>query len=119
VGLGTYDSIRTHHAPQMTRDSPHVMQPDGSHMHSSIERLSRVIQSKTRIMVLEAPMNGATYPAHMSFLSRPAERANGLERLLQNVAPAAMSLLPESARFSIFKGLQSEYRALEFNAGDI
>ncbi len=119
VGLGTYDSIRTHHAPQMTQDSPHVMQPDGSHMHSSIERLSRVIQRKTRIMVLEAPMNGATYPPHMSFLSRPAEKSNGLERLLQNVAPAAMSLLPESTRFSIFKGLQSEYRALEFNAGDI
>jgi len=35
------------------------------------------------------------------------------------VAPAAMSLLPEAARFAIFKGLQSEYRALEFNAGDI
>ena len=119
VGLGTYDSIAHHHSPAMTKDSPHVMQPEGSHMHASIERLSRVIQKKTRIMVLEAPMNGATYPPHMSFLSRPAEKATGLERMLQNVAPAAMGMLPESTRFSIFKGLQSAYQALEINAGDI
>jgi hypothetical protein len=88
-------------------------------MHACIERMSRLIQAKTRIMVLEAPMNGATYPPHMSFLSRPAERANALERLLQNVAPAAMSVLPESARFNMFSSLQSTYQALEFNAGDI
>jgi hypothetical protein len=119
VGLGTYKSIQPHHAPQMTADSPHVMQPEGSQMHASIERMSRLIQARTRIMVLEAPMNGATYPAHMRFLARPPERANAVERLLQAVAPAAMGVLPESTRFAIFKGLQSAYRPLEFNAGDI
>jgi hypothetical protein len=119
VGLGTYDSIATHHAPSMTADSPHVMQPEGSQMHGCIERLSKVIQQETPIMVLEAPMNGNTYPAHMSFLAKSAENANGLEKLLQNVSPAAMSLLPESVRFSIFKGLRSAYSPLEINAGAI
>jgi len=119
VGLGTYASIRAHHAPQMTAESPHVMQPEGSHMHASIERMSRLLQTKTRIMVLEAPMNGATYPPHMRFLSRSPADANAFERLLQNVAPAAMNLLPEATRFNIFKGLQSAYQPLEFNAGDI
>jgi len=51
VGLGTYRSIASHHAPQMTAESPHVMQPDGSHMHQMIERLSRVIEKRARIMV--------------------------------------------------------------------
>ena len=119
VGLGTYASIRPHHAPQMTQHSPHVMQPEGSQMHASIERMSRLIQTKTRIFVIEAAMNGATYPAHMRFLGRSPKDANIGERLLQSVTPAAMGLLPESARFAIFKGLQSAYRPLEINAGDI
>lgn len=119
VGLGTYDSIAHHHAPEMTRESPHVMQPEGSHMHACIERLSRVIEKKARIMVLEAPMNGGTYPPHMEFLGKPAERASVIERLLQSVAPGAMKLLPEKARASMFASLKSVYRPLEFNAGSI
>jgi len=119
VGLSTYESLKTHHAPQMTADSPHVMQPDGSHMHASIERMSRLIQQKVRIMVLEAPMNGATYPPHMNFLAKPPERCSGLERALQALAPHGMKLMSEDARFKMFKGLQSCYRPLEFNAGSI
>jgi hypothetical protein len=119
VGLGTYNSIQAHHSPQMTADTPHVMQPEGSQMHACIERLSRVLEKKARILVLEAPMNGATYPTHMTFLSKPAERCSGLEKLLQNVAPAALQLLPENQRFAMLAGLRSVYRPLEFNAGAI
>jgi len=119
VGLSTYNSLRLHHAPQMTKDSPHVMQPRGSHMHACIERLSRVLQSKARIMVMEAAMNGATYPPHMAFLGKPAERCTGLEKLLRAVTPGAMAMLPESARSNIFKGLRSSYRPIEIHAGDI
>lgn len=119
VGFSTYNSLRHHHAPQMTADSPHVMQPEGSKMHACIERLSRVIEKRVRIMVLEAPMNGDTYPPHMRFLAKPAERCNGLERALKTLAPAGMGLLPEGVRSNIFKSLRSEYRPLEFNAGSI
>lgn len=119
VGFSTYNSLRHHHAPQMTAESPHVMQPDGSMMHACIERLSRVIEKRVRIMVLEAPMNGSTYPPHMSFLAKPAERCSGLEKALKTLAPAGMNLLPENVRSNIFKSLRSEYRALEFNAGSI
>jgi hypothetical protein len=119
VGLSTYESLKIHHAPQMTAETPHVMQPDGSHMHECIERLSRVILAKARIMVLEAPMNGGTYPPHMSFLSKPAESCSFLQRRLQGLAPAGMKMMSENARFKMFKGLESCYRPLEFNAGSI
>jgi len=68
VGFGTYDSIAPHHNPAMTEDTPHVMQPDGSCMHDSITRISRQLQKHCRIMVIEAAMNGATYPAHLRHL---------------------------------------------------
>jgi hypothetical protein len=119
VGFGTYNSLRHHHAPQMTAESPHVMQPHGSEMHACIERLSRVIQQKTRILVLEAPMNGSTYPPAMSYLCKPAERCGPLERALKSVTPLGMKLMPEGKRFDLFKGIRSRYAPLEFNAGSI
>ena len=52
----------------MTSESPHVMQPEGSHMHACIERMSRLIQKETPILVLEAAMNGAIYPFHLRYV---------------------------------------------------
>ena len=119
VGLGTYNSIAPHHAPQMTAEKPHVMQPEGSDMHGSIERISRVILKHTRIMVLEAAMNNASYPPLMRYLSKPAERCNLFEKILKATTPTSMSLLPESVRFRVFKGIQSAYLPVDINAGSI
>ena len=80
VGFGTYDSIAPHHNPAMTEDTPHVMQPDGSCMHDSITRISRQLQKHCRIMVIEAAMNGATYPPHLRHLAKPPERLSAIER---------------------------------------
>ena len=119
VGLGTYNSIAPHHAPQMTAEKPHVMQPEGSEMHGSIERISRVILKHTRIMVLEAAMNNASYPPLMRYLSKPADRCNLFEKTLKATTPMSMGMLPESIRFKIFKGIQSAYLPVEINAGSI
>ncbi|MBI4446000.1 MAG: DUF2088 domain-containing protein [Acidobacteria bacterium] len=119
VGLGTYRSIAPHHSPHMTSENPHVMQPENSHMHASIERMSRVIQKHARIMILEAAMNGSTYPPHLSFLSKPAERSSALESILRNLTPLSMHLLPEWVRRKIFSSIRSWYQPVEINAGDI
>jgi len=119
VGLGTYRSIAAHHAPQMTAESPHVMQPHGSEMHGSIERQSRVILQKAKIMVIEAPMNGATYPSHLMYVSKPDDRCSALERGLKQVTSPAMGLLPEAARYRFLSGIKSAYAPLEISAGAI
>ncbi len=119
VGLGTYESIANHHAPKMTAESPHVMQPDGSNMHDCIERISRVVLKHARIMVMEATMNNATYPAHLRWLGKPNERCNLLERLLKAATPAAMALTPESIRKVILRSAAGAYDPVEINAGSI
>lgn len=119
VGFGTYRTLAQHHAPQMTSDHPHVMQPDGSCMHRSIERISRVIERNARIMVLEAPMNGATYPAHVRFLCKPPDRCNIIEKGLRALTPPAMKLLPESVRRNVFRSIRSCYSPIAINAGSI
>lgn len=119
VGFGTYKSIAPHHAPQMTSENPHVMQPHNSNMHASIKRMSRVIQKHSRIMVLEAAMNGATYPPYFGFLSKPSGRCTALERGLKSLTPVSMKLLPEPARFQLFRSIRSHYDPIEINIGDI
>ena len=119
VGLAGYRTIACHHSPEMTRESPHVMQPDHSSMHASIERINRIIQKHTRIMVLEAAMNSQTYPAHVRYLSKPRERCNALERVLKAAAPLSMKLLPEEARFRIFSSIKSAYSPIEINVGSV
>ena len=85
VGMGTYNSIAPHHSPHMTAESPHVMQPDGSNMHDCIERMSRVVQAHSKIMVIEAAMNNQIYPTGFRQLGKPNAQCNGFEKMLKNV----------------------------------
>ncbi len=119
VGLGTYESIANHHHPKMTAESPHVMQPDGSRMHECIERLSRVVQKHARIMVMEAAMNNAIYPAHLRWLGKPNHRCNIAEKLLKIATPAALSVTPEPVRKAILRSVRAPYDPIEINAGAI
>lgn len=119
VGLAGYKTIAYHHNPHMTRDSPHVMQPDGSMMHCSIERISRVVQQHCRIMVLEFAMNSATYPSHSAYLGKPDSRCNAAERFLRAATPASMKLLPEPVRRRILRSVPGDYAPLAINAGAI
>lgn len=119
VGMGTYNSIAPHHSPRMTEHVPHVMQPDGSKMHGSIERISRVILEKTRVMVLECAFNGATYPPHMAFLAKPPERLGRMERVARATTPLSMKALPEPVRAKIFRTMKSDYDPIAIYAGTI
>jgi hypothetical protein len=119
VGLGAYESIANHHIPKMTAESPHVMQPDNSLMHACIERLSHVIQKHSRIMVMEAAMNNATYPFHVNYLGKPDASCNVLERFLKAATPKAMALMPEPIRKVVLRGVRGAYDPVEINAGTI
>lgn len=119
VGFGTYDSIAPHHHPAMTEHVPHVMQPDGSRMHGSIERISRVLMEHARVMVVEAAMNGAIYPPHLAWLGKPPHRLGLAERAIRRATPLSMRALPESARRRIFHSMASPYAPIAIRAGSI
>ncbi|HNQ22745.1 MAG TPA: lactate racemase domain-containing protein [Phycisphaerae bacterium] len=119
VGLGTYESIATHHNPSMTADVPHVMQPEQSNMHGCIERLSRVIQKHARIMVMEAAENNALYPFHLRYLGKHREECNVLERLARVATPTALRVLPEGLRRAVLHSVRTAYAPVEIHAGAI
>jgi lactate racemase len=119
VGLAGYKTIALHHSPHATEHSPHVMQPHGSEMHSSIERISRVVLQHAKIMVLEFAMNNATYPAHTAYLGKPPERSNLFERTLQRTTPGTFRLMPEPMCRAIQRAVPGAYEPLAITAGSI
>ncbi len=119
VGFGNYRTIAHHHSPKMTADNPHVMSPDHSCMHASIERISRVVQKKARIIVLEAAMNGATYPPHLRYLAKSDESCNFLERRLKAMTPYSVRALPEAVRYRMFRAIRSDFDPIQINVGTI
>ncbi len=119
VGLAGYKTIAYHHHPEMTRECPHVMQPDGSRMHESVERISRLISGHTKIMVIEFAMNNAIYPWYNEFLGKAPSASNPLDKLLQSATPASMKLLPETARRKVMRSVPGAYRPTAINAGSI
>jgi hypothetical protein len=119
VGLGSYRTIACHHNPEKTRESPHVMQPEGSAMHASIERINRVIEKHCRVMVLEASMNNATYPFYFDFLGKPRQRLNWIEQAARAATPYSMAVTPEPIRRRIMRGIRSVYEPFEIHAGSV
>jgi hypothetical protein len=119
VGLGTYKTIAAHHSPHMTKEVPHVMQPDGSHMHACIERISRVVSRHAKIMVLEAAMNNATYPPYMNHLGIPDSDCNPMQLAIKKLTPLSMMITPEPVRRKIFTSVPGDNSPMEINAGTI
>ncbi len=119
VGLSSYKTIACHHHPEKTAETPHVMQPDGSKMHESIERINRVVENHARVMVLEASMNNDTYPWYFRYIGKPAERCNAIEKICRTVTPTAMALTPEPIRRAIMRGMRSPYEPFEIHAGSV
>ncbi len=119
VGLSGYKTIACHHNPEKTVEVPHVMQPEGSKMHESIERINRVVESHCRVMVLEASMNNDTYPFYFRYIGKRWERCNPLEKLLRAATPLSMSLTPEPIRRAIMRGMRSPYEPFEIHAGSV
>jgi hypothetical protein len=119
VGLAGYKTIAHHHSPHCTAETPHVMQPHGSEMHNSIERISRVVLKNCKIMVLEFAMNNATYPPHTAYLGKPPERCNFLESAMRTTAPLTFSVLPEPICRGILRAVPGAYEPLAITAGSI
>ena len=119
VGLASYRTIASHHSPHATKDVPHVMQPEGSRMHESINRIGKIVDEHCKVFMLCFAMNGATYPAHLAYLGKPPEACNLAEKVLRACTPTSMSLLPAGMRRRVLRGVPGAYRPTEINAGTV
>jgi hypothetical protein len=119
VGLGTYESIRSHHRPDVLNIGSRL-DPAQSGMHESITRMGEVIQKHVNLFAVESVVNNNLWPPLLSRHMIPA----GLDKNRKPKATARMALpvagiLPAFARRAARESIRADYRLLGVHAGNV
>jgi hypothetical protein len=61
VGLCNYASLRAHHNPQTIRASNSYMDPKGSALNKSVERIGRVVDQNMKVFHIETALNNRMF----------------------------------------------------------
>jgi len=99
VGLGSYDSIRFHHTPEVLKNSA-LLDPSSSQMHSSIDRMGMTIKKYANIFQIECVINNEIWGEYYGIIKFAKYFPYFLKR-----------------RFRPF--LRSNYKIIGVNAGDV
>jgi len=119
VGLGTYQSIRHHHRPDVLNVGSRL-DPPQSGMHESIARMGEVIKKHVNVFTVESVLNNNLWPPFLARRMVPA----GLDKNRKPKVAARMALpvaarLPAFARRKARESIRAHYQLLGIYAGDV
>jgi len=80
TGLTDYLGLRAHHTPQAIRASKSYMEPKHSELHSSVDRIGRVIDQHVNVFHVETALNNKMFDGPMAFLGKREEDFTDLDR---------------------------------------
>src|SRR6266540_1982486 len=70
VGLAGYRSLKHHHNVRTMLHSNSYMDPPRSALHSSTERMGRLLAEHLKIFTIESTLNNDTFPSQLGFLNK-------------------------------------------------
>ena len=115
VGLGTFESIRTHHNVGVLEQGT-LMDPDRNHYHGMMEEMGDVVAQQANIFTVETVVNNRVWgPGIDRLLSVTGNGSNG-------PVPRAMRCagrLPEVVKQNLAGSLRSGYEPIAVHAGRI
>src|ERR671917_424707 len=71
TGLAPYSSIRHHHTPKTLSHTRSLMDPPNSAMHSSFNRMGRLLDENINVFHIESTLNNAAFPSVFDFMAKP------------------------------------------------
>jgi len=80
VGLAPYQSLRYHHNAATLRDSHSYMDPNHSALHSSANRMGRVVNQHVNVFTVETTVNTRMYGGMLDFLHKNEDRFSDWDR---------------------------------------
>lgn len=110
VGLGSYDSIKYHHAPEVLKNSA-LLDPQSSQMHASIERMGMVLKKYANIFQIECVINNEIWDESYKNLFNLNQHPSVFINLAQ--------YLPYSLKRTFRSFLRSNYKPIGVHAGDV
>ncbi len=115
VGLGTFESIRTHHNVDVLEQGT-LMDPGRNRYHGMMDEMGEVVAGKSNIFTIETVVNNRVWsPAVDRLLSVDGRGRNGRVPHAMRVA----TWLPERAKQPISRALRSAYEPIAVHAGRI
>ena len=81
VGLAPYQSLRHHHNPATLRDSHSYMDPTRSALHTSANRMGKLVNQQLNVFSIESAVNNQMYGGMLDFLHKNEDRFSDWDRL--------------------------------------
>src|SRR5215471_5686094 len=81
VGLAPYQSLRHHHNPATLRRSHSYMDPANSALHSSANRMGKLINQQLNVFSIETAVNTRMYGPMLDFLQKNEDQFSDWDRL--------------------------------------
>ena len=119
VGLGTYQSIRHHHRPDVLNVGSRL-DPAQSGMHESIARMGEVIKKHVNLFTVETVLNNNLWSPFLAKRMVPAGLdKNRKPKTTTSMALPVAALLPAFARRKARESIRADYRLIGVHAGDV
>lgn len=117
TGLTDYLGLRAHHNPHAIRGSKSYMEPRHSELHSSVDRIGRVIDQHLNVFHIETALNNRMFDGPMGFLGKREEDFTDLDRAALSGLRWTLSKTPRALRQNIFHRVPAAYGLIACAAG--
>lgn len=118
VGLASYRSLRHHHNSHTMVHSRSFMDPPNSALHSSAERMGRLLAGHLRIFTVETTVNNDVFSAPYGFLTRREWEWSLADQATMLATRHALATMPARARRRVFQGITAPYGLTGVHAGE-
>ncbi|MEW5735564.1 MAG: lactate racemase domain-containing protein [Thermodesulfobacteriota bacterium] len=122
VGLGSWESIRRHHNPDLWNGKDSIFCPQRSGMHRMLAGMGKVAEKKVRVFQMECVVDNRLWPGPLSGLLAPLGAPGRGDRPMSAVIKGALKasgFLPDRAKAFVRNSLRSGYRLCRVHAGQV
>src|SRR5438132_1550037 len=117
TGLTDYLGLRAHHTPQAIRNSKSYMEPKHSELHSSVDRIGRLIDQHLNVFHIETALNNKMFDGPMAFLGKREEDFSDLDRAALAGLRWTLQKAPRALRQNVFHKVPAAYGLMACAAG--
>jgi len=117
TGLTDYLGLRAHHNPRSIRHSKSYMEPKHSELHSSVDRIGRIIDQHVNVFHIETALNNKMFDGPMAFLGKREEDFTDLDRVALAGLRWTLGKAPRALRQQIFQRVPAAYGLIAVSAG--
>ncbi len=117
TGLTDYLGLRAHHNPKAIRASKSYMEPKHSELHTSVDRIGKIIDQHCNVFHIETALNNQMFEGPLGFLGKREEDFTDFDRVALQGLRWTLKNTPRKLRQEIFARVPAGYGLIAVHAG--